>query len=120
MKLKLTLLSFVIFSTFANAQMADSTKAKEVEKNLVGPIQVEGEEPWSIKERMEHYHVNALSVAVMQNYKISWAKAYGWADDSLKIAATSQTLFQAGSISKSLNAFGVLKLVQEKKIIKKI
>ncbi|HLK27928.1 MAG TPA: serine hydrolase [Puia sp.] len=116
LKLILTLLSIIFFSTFINAQTADSTKINEVEKNLVGLIHVDGEAPWSIKERMGHYHVNALSVAVIQDYKITWAKAYGWADDSLKIAATDQTLFQGGSISKSLNAVGVLRLAQEKKI----
>jgi CubicO group peptidase (beta-lactamase class C family) len=100
----------------AKAQTADSAKIKEVEKSLVGMIQMEGEGPWTIRERMEHYHVKALSVAVIQNYKIAWAKAYGWADDSLKVPATTQTLFQAASISKSLNGVGVMKLVQDKKI----
>lgn len=99
-------LSFVLpFALFASlntrAQTADSTKIKEVEKNLVGMIQMEGDGPWTIRERMEHYHVKALSIAVVQDYKIAWAKAYGWADDSLKVPATTQTLFQAASISKS-------------------
>ncbi|HVV53772.1 MAG TPA: serine hydrolase domain-containing protein, partial [Mucilaginibacter sp.] len=110
--LALTLLS----AQAAFAQTADSAKIKEVEKNLTGMIQVEGEGPWTIRERMEHYHVKALSVAVIQNYKIAWAKAYGWADDSLKIPATTQTLFQAASISKSLNSVGIMRLVQDKKI----
>jgi len=79
-------------------------------------IRTDGEGPWTIKERMEHYHVKALSIAVIQNYKIAWAKGYGWADDSLKVPATTQTLFQAASISKSLNGVGVMKLVQDKKI----
>jgi len=107
---------FVLITGKAYAQTADSTKIKEVEKNLVGRVQVEGDQPWTIQERMEFYHVKAVSVAVITDYKIAWAKAYGWADDSLKIAATPQTLFQAASISKSLNAVGVLKLVQDKKI----
>jgi len=100
----------------AFAQTADSAKIKEVEKNLIGMIQMEGEGPWTIKERMEHYHIKALSIAVVQNYKIAWTKAYGWADDSLRVPATTQTLFQAASISKSLNGVGVMKLVQDKKI----
>jgi len=37
----------------AFAQTADSAKIKEVEKNLIGMIQMEGEGPWTIKERME-------------------------------------------------------------------
>jgi CubicO group peptidase (beta-lactamase class C family) len=103
-------------SLHSSAQTADSIKIKEVEKNLVGMIRLEDEAPWTIKERMEHYHVKALSVAVIQNYKIAWAKAYGWADDSVRVPATTQTLFQAASISKSLNSIGLLKLVQDKKI----
>jgi len=99
-----------------SAQTADSAKIKEVEKGLVSMIQVEGEGPWTVKEHMEHFKVKALSIAVVQNYKIAWAKAYGWADDSLKTPATTQTLFQAASISKSLNGVGVMKLVQDKKI----
>ena len=113
-------LSVTLLLTFiglqASAQTADSAKIKEVEKNLVGMLRMEGEGPWTIKERMEYFHVKALSVAVVQNYKIAWAKAYGWADDSLKVPATTQTLFQAASISKSLNGVGVMKLVQDKKI----
>jgi CubicO group peptidase (beta-lactamase class C family) len=109
--------SVVLFiGTAASAQTADSAKIKEVEKNLVGMIQMDGEGPWTVRERMEHYHIKALSVAVVENYKIAWAKAYGWADDSLKVPATTQTLFQAASISKSLNGVGVMKLVQDKKI----
>ena len=98
------------------AQTVDSTKIKEVEKNLTATIRLEGEGPWTISQRMAYYNVNALSVAVIQDYKMVWAKAYGWADDSLKVPATMQTLFQAASISKSLNGVGVLKLVQDKKI----
>jgi CubicO group peptidase (beta-lactamase class C family) len=71
-----------------------------VENGLMGPFQVVGDRPWTIQERMAYWHVKALSMAVIQDYKIAWAKAYGWADDSLKIPATTQTLFQAASISK--------------------
>lgn len=99
------------------AQSAETNeKIKQVENNLVGMIQIEGEKPWTIAERMEHYHLKGVSVAVIHNYKIEWAKGYGLADDSLKTPVTIHTLFQAASISKSLNGVGVLKLVQDKKI----
>ena len=72
-------LAIVLFTGLtACAQSPDSVKIKEVEKNLVGMIRTDGEGPWTIKERMEHYHVKALSIAVIQNYKIAWAKGYGW------------------------------------------
>lgn len=65
---------------------------------------------------MAHFHIHGLSMAVIQDYHILWAKGYGWADSSQKIPVTPQTLFQAASISKSLNGVGLLKLVQEKKL----
>jgi CubicO group peptidase (beta-lactamase class C family) len=47
---------------------------------------------------------------------LEWAKGYGWADSAEKRPVTTETLFQAGSISKSLNSLGVLKLVQDRKL----
>ncbi|MFD0766031.1 serine hydrolase [Mucilaginibacter lutimaris] len=120
-KIKHALLLLLMTATsFANAQTsANDTIQKNirlVENNLVGPIRVEGEPSWSIQERMEHYKLNGVSVAVIRNYKMEWAKAYGWADAAKKIPATNKTLFQAASISKSLNGVGILKLVQDGKL----
>lgn len=65
---------------------------------------------------MAHYHLKGLSIAVINDYKIEWAKGYGWADSSEGRKVTTATLFQAASISKSLNGVGVLKLVQDGKL----
>lgn len=70
----------------------------------------------SLKERMAFYSTNAVSIAVIKDYKIEWVKAYGFADFSEKKLATTETLFQAGSISKSINSLGILKLFQEGKL----
>jgi CubicO group peptidase (beta-lactamase class C family) len=81
-----------------------------VENSLVGPSHEESFKGWSISDRMAHYKVNGISIAVIRNYKIEWAKGYGFADVANKTPVTTTTRFQAGSISKSLNAVGVLKL----------
>ena len=65
---------------------------------------------------MAYYKLKGLSIAVIHNYKVEWAKGYGWADSAENRKVTPQTLFQAASISKSLNGVGVLKLVQDKKL----
>lgn len=88
---------------------------KQVENNLVGRVKVNGKS-YNIIERMAYYKVKGLSIAVVNNYKIVWAKGYGWADEKEKRPVTTATLFEPGSLSKSLNAVGVLKLVQDKRL----
>ncbi|MDN5287795.1 MAG: serine hydrolase [Mucilaginibacter sp.] len=113
--LSLTLLLLVQLSSQAQ-QTSTKEKIQQFEKSLVGLVQLDGEAPGTIQERMAFYKVPGLSIAVIQNYHMVWAKGYGFADDSLKTPVTAQTLFEAGSISKSLNGVGVLKLVQDKKL----
>ncbi|MGF7041613.1 serine hydrolase [Mucilaginibacter lappiensis] len=108
--------TFLLFIQLTACAQSDKDKIQQVEKGLIGTVQINGETPWTIQERMAYFKIPGLSVAVIQNYHIVWAKGYGFANDSLKTPVTAQTLFQAGSISKSLNAVGVLKLVQDKKL----
>jgi CubicO group peptidase (beta-lactamase class C family) len=91
-------------------------KIKQVENNLAGWVQTGNNDRWNLAERMKKYGINGVSIAVVHNYKIEWARGYGFADISEKRSVTEATLFQAASISKSLNSLGVLKLVQEKKL----
>ena len=115
--LSLVLVFILFIHLAACSQPAEvQEKIQQVEKNLIGNIRMPGDTTWTLAERMAHYNVKGVSVAVIHNYQIEWAKAYGWADEGLKIPATTQTLFQAASISKSVNSVGVLKLVQDKKL----
>ncbi len=91
-------------------------KIKEVENNISGSILLNDERPSTITERMAKYNVKGLSLAVIHDYKIAWAKGYGWANEAEKRPVTTETLFEPGSISKSLNALGILKLAQDKKV----
>ncbi|POY37350.1 hypothetical protein C3K47_06185 [Solitalea longa] len=92
-------------------------KINEVENNLGLWVQIEGENNHhTLQERMAHYNVNGISIAVIKDYKVEWARGYGWANQAEQRPVTTTTLFQAGSISKSLNGIGVLKLVQDGKL----
>jgi CubicO group peptidase (beta-lactamase class C family) len=92
------------------------SRIKQVEQNLADQYMMKGQAGYTLKERMAHFHLNGLSIAVIHNYQIDWAKGYGWADSAEKRPVTTQTLFQAASISKSLNAVGVLLLAQKGKL----
>ncbi len=90
------------------------SQIKRVENNLSARVKVDS--GFNVMDRMAYYNVKGLSIAVIQNYQVIWAKGYGWADEKEKRPLTTETVFKPGSISKSLNAVGVLKLVQDKKL----
>lgn len=85
-----------------------------VESAILPAVVVRGEETHStLAERMAALHVNAVSIAVFDDYHLVWAKAYGTADAETGTKVSESTLFQAGSISKSVNALAVLTAVTD-------
>ncbi len=65
---------------------------------------------------MKYYNVPGVSIAVFDKGQIMWARGYGFADVSAGKRVTSETLFQAASVSKSVTAFAALRLVQQRKL----
>jgi len=108
----------VFFSCSDKKNNELETEINAIENNLMTGIQIKGEpvNNYSIAERMEHYKVPGVSIAVVKNGKIRWAKGYGIANINDSSEVTTNTLFQAGSISKPIAALAALKLVQEGKI----
>src|SRR5688572_767636 len=84
-------------------------------RDLVPTTQVQGRTyaPATVEERMSEHRVPAVSVAVIDNGRIAWAKAYGLADVESQRKATTRTLFQAASISKPVAATAALTLVDD-------
>lgn len=91
--------------------------ARSIESHIPPMVQFRGEERYArLSDRMAALKVPALSIAVFENFKLVWAQAYGFADASQKLAATTETLFQAASISKPVNALTLLRAVNQKGI----
>jgi CubicO group peptidase (beta-lactamase class C family) len=90
-------------------------RIKRVETGLLPPFTIKGEPvgTMNIAERMKHYNVKGVSLAVINNGKIEWAKGYGVRETETNLPVTADTLFQAGSISKPVAAMAVLKMVQD-------
>lgn len=109
---------FLLSLLFAPALGAQSFQDKitAVENNLGGWAKLENTRGWNIQERMGHYKVHGLSIAIIDNYNVVWAKGYGEADTLEHRPVTVNTLFQPASIGKSLHAVGVMKLVEQGKI----
>ncbi len=70
-------------------------------------------ERWTLEERLAHYRVPAVSIAVIHDGRVHWARGYARAAAGESQAVSEGTLFQAASISKALTAFLTLRLVDQ-------
>lgn len=108
---------FLSLASFAFARQQDQSTIKahieNIENGLLPPVLVKGDPGWNIYERMETYGVPGVSIAVIHNFEIAWAKGYGVKDVVTNEPVDENTMFQAASISKSLNATAILKRVQD-------
>jgi CubicO group peptidase (beta-lactamase class C family) len=66
-----------------------------------------------LAEEMRRLHVPGVSVAVIHDGKIAWAKGYGVTQAGGNTPITPATLFQAASISKSVTAIAAMRMVQD-------
>ena len=67
----------------------------------------------TIEQLMARFSVPGVSVAVIRDFEIHWAKGYGIADVVTGAPVSTETLFQAASISKPVAAMAVLRAVQD-------
>ncbi len=89
-----------------------------VESGLVTPVAIAGrpDTRFSFAQRMQHYHVPGVSIAVIHGGRVEWARGYGEREFGTGIRVDTSTLFQAGSISKPIAASGMLRLVEQGKL----
>jgi CubicO group peptidase (beta-lactamase class C family) len=90
-------------------------RIQRVDNGLINAVLIKGQpvEKWNIVDRMKHYKVPGVSIAVINNYKIEWAKGYGVKEVGKEDVVTLDTLFQAASISKPVAASAALHFVEE-------
>jgi len=75
----------------------------------------QGYDPFTLREVMDRLHVPGLSVAVIRDFKIDWAKGWGVADVDAQTPVNADTMFQAASMSKPVAAMASLKAIQDGK-----
>jgi len=112
------LLIIILFQSCAEESNTDTTidLIKKVETGLTTRVHIEGDSTWSIEERMKHYGIPGVSIAVIHNGEIAWTKGYGVVDKESKAPVTKQTLFQAAATSMPVTAYGALRLVEQNKV----
>jgi CubicO group peptidase (beta-lactamase class C family) len=97
-------------STLPTHSLAERIDAVENRMPVKGWFQ------WNEKtlfERMEHYNVPGVSIAVINSDVIEWAKGYGTIEVGSDKSVTPDTLFQSASIGKSITAVGTMHFVEK-------
>ncbi len=102
-------------ATPAGTSATDQTAAKilgglESKYYIAGAPRVEH----TLAERMRYYRVPAVSIAVIDHYRIAWTYAAGLRDAASDAPASTATLFQAASMSKPVAAAAILALFEAK------
>lgn len=104
----------IIAPAALRAQEADA-RIRAIEERVVPLFVIRGEETETatLEEWMSRLSVPGVSVAVIEDGRVEWARGYGLADVEEGRAVTTHTLFQAASISKPVAATAALRLVQD-------
>ena len=69
-----------------------------------------------LADRMENYKIPGVSIAVISDGRIEWARGFGVKEAGQSDPIVPGTLFQAGSISKPVAAMAALRLAQGGKL----
>ncbi len=99
------------------AHAASDERIARVEAGLLPRIFVEGQPvTWTLQERMAHHRVPGVSIAVINDGKVEWARGYGTLEAGGSAPVNAETVFQAASISKPVTALAMLRLVEAGKL----
>src|SRR6266566_8048795 len=72
-------------------------------------------DPATVQQLLTQFHVPGVGIAVIKDFKIEWAKGYGVADAATGTPVTTETMFQAASISKTIAAMASMKAIQDRR-----
>jgi CubicO group peptidase (beta-lactamase class C family)/D-alanyl-D-alanine dipeptidase len=65
-----------------------------------------------IEREMQDKSISAVSIALVDDQEIVWARGFGYADPVDSVPATAETVYRVGSVSKLFTDIGVMQLVE--------
>lgn len=108
-------LSSILFLSACRPDVSSpASRRKRVESGLLRVMSIKDipAESFALEERMAHFRIPGCSIAVINNSRIEWARGYGYKENGREEPVTSETLFQAASISKPVAAAAALRFVE--------
>ena len=110
----LSALALVFGTAPAPGAAPERNRVRRVETGLLSAVVLKGHPaPMRLADRMAYYNVPGVSIVVINNGEIEWAKGYGIVEAGGRTPVTPRTRFQAASISKPVTAMAALALVQQ-------
>lgn len=76
----------------------------------------QGFDALTLAQVMARLNVPGVSIAVVKDFEVHWAKGYGVADVTTSRPVETSTRFQAASISKPITALAAMRLAQDQKL----
>ncbi len=104
----LVVLLFASSALLGQTQAPAQPTATPAVQYATGPI-----DATDIDQLLKQFNVPGVSIAVIKDFKIEWAKGYGIADVEARTPVTPETMFQAASISKTVAAMTSMRAVQD-------
>lgn len=65
---------------------------------------------------LEKYKIPGAAISILENGRVKWIGTFGSANTEDGVKVSKDTVFQVASISKSVTALGIMKLVEQEKI----
>jgi len=65
-----------------------------------------------IQHELAEKQLPAISIALVDDQQIVWARGFGYADPESKVPATASTIYRVGSVSKLFTDIGIMQFVE--------
>lgn len=69
-----------------------------------------------IEHEMADKDLPALSIALVDDQRLVWARGFGFADPELEVPATADTVYRVGSVSKLFTDIALMQLAEQGKV----
>ncbi len=108
----ITLLIWPVLAASAGTP-TDGERVHAFETGLRPAVLVQGAPgtTWTLEQRMAHWKIPGVSVAVIRNGRVAWARGYGVKEAGTNDRVDADTVFSVGSVSKVGAAAVTLRLV---------
>ena len=108
MRLRIYVLQLCLFAMFASSWLGCSRHQDALNGRVIAGSPIPED---ALSVELEQHHVPGLSIAVVHQGRIDWAKGYGVCENGKPAVVDTSTLFQAASISKPVSAVAALRMV---------